>query len=141
MPIKKENRARYPSNWVKIRNSILERAENRCEQCKALNRTRIARGAGRDIDTYMTDDADVYCAGTGQYLGRCRMDSFDVLRMTDVVLTIAHLDHTPENCEPENLRAWCQRCHLKYDSIHHTETSRNTRRSRLAIAELFGSTE
>jgi len=26
-----------------------------------------------------------------------------------VVLTVAHLGHTPENCDPANLRAWCQR--------------------------------
>lgn len=32
-----------------------------------------------------------------------------------VVLTIAHLDHTPENCEDWNLRALCQRCHNRYD--------------------------
>jgi hypothetical protein len=50
-----------------------------------------------------------------------------------VVLTIAHLDHTPENCDPDNLRAWCQRCHLTYDRDHH----RQTRRSRKAIGDLF----
>lgn len=37
-----------------------------------------------------------------------------------VVLTVAHLDHTPENCgEPgrrPNLKAWCQRCHNTYDA-------------------------
>jgi len=32
------------------------------------------------------------------------------------VLTVAHLDHTPENCEPQNLKAMCQRCHNKYDA-------------------------
>jgi len=32
-----------------------------------------------------------------------------------VVLTIAHLDHTPENCDYNNLRALCQKCHNAYD--------------------------
>jgi 5-methylcytosine-specific restriction endonuclease McrA len=32
-----------------------------------------------------------------------------------VVLTVAHLDHQPENVDPNNLRAWCQRCHNTYD--------------------------
>lgn len=38
-------------------------------------------------------------------------------RMYRVVLTIAHLDHDPENWEvsDERLVALCQRCHLKYD--------------------------
>lgn len=38
------------------------------------------------------------------------------------VLTVAHLDHTPENVEPDNLRAMCQRCHLSYDRDHHAAT-------------------
>lgn len=50
-----------------------------------------------------------------------------------VVLTVAHLDHTPENCDPENLRAWCQRRHLHYDREHHRETQR----LRKAVADLF----
>ena len=137
MPIKPENKLRYPANWNEIRAAILERAGNCCEQCKVKNRTRIARGAGRDVDTYMTDDADVYCADSGQYLGQCRMSDYDVLRMTDIVLTVAHLDHTPENCEPENLKALCQRCHLKYDAQHHAQNATTTRRSRLAVADLF----
>lgn len=33
-----------------------------------------------------------------------------------VVLTVAHLDHTPENCDEENLAALCQRCHNRYDA-------------------------
>jgi 5-methylcytosine-specific restriction endonuclease McrA len=33
-----------------------------------------------------------------------------------VVLTIAHMDHTPEHNEEWNLRALCQRCHCRYDS-------------------------
>jgi 5-methylcytosine-specific restriction endonuclease McrA len=35
-----------------------------------------------------------------------------------VVLTVAHLDHNPQNCADENLRALCQRCHLSYDREH-----------------------
>lgn len=62
MPIKPENRARYPKNWPEIRAVILNRSSNRCEKCKAPNRTRIARGGGKDFGTYMLDSADVFCA-------------------------------------------------------------------------------
>jgi len=137
MPIKPENRDRYPKEWPQIRAAILERAGNKCEKCKVTNRTRIARGAGKDVDTYMTDDADVYCAESGQYLGQCRMGDYDVLRMTDIVLTIAHLDHVPEHVEPENLLALCQRCHLRYDAVHHAQTARATRRANLKTPDLF----
>ena len=137
MPIRPENRARYPKEWPQIRATILERADHKCEKCKAPNRTRIARGAGDDEGTYMLDTADVYCAETGEHLGQTHMSNYEVLRMTDVVLTIAHLDHVPENCDPENLRAWCQRCHLRYDAAHHAETAQKTRRSGRAMADLF----
>jgi len=44
-----------------------------------------------------------------------------------VVLTTAHLDHIPENCQDDNLKAMCNGCHLWYDRDHHAETARNTR--------------
>lgn len=136
MPIKPENRSRYPADWLTIRATILDRAGNKCEKCKAPNRTRIARGTGNDAGTYMLDTADVFNDETGEHLGTCRHSDYDLLRMTEVVLTIAHLDHTPENCQPENLRAWCQRCHLRYDQAHHQANARVTRRERLCNLEL-----
>ena len=39
MPIKPENKARYPKNWKQIRISILERANNCCEFCGVENHT------------------------------------------------------------------------------------------------------
>jgi 5-methylcytosine-specific restriction endonuclease McrA len=39
-------------------------------------------------------------------------------------LTIAHLDHTPENCAAENLKALCQKCHNKYDAKHRAQTKK-----------------
>lgn len=53
-----------------------------------------------------------------------------------VVLTVAHLDHTPEHCEDDNLRAMCQRCHLRYDAEHHAQTRRNNQRDDRTL-ELF----
>ena len=91
MPIRPENKARYPKNWkTEIRPSILARANDRCEFCGRKNH------------------AWVYNWKTG--------------RMVRVVLTVAHLDHTPENCDPNNLRALCQRCHNQYDAAHRAET-------------------
>ncbi|WP_071789029.1 hypothetical protein [Leptolyngbya sp. Heron Island J] len=31
-------------------------------------------------------------------------------------LTVAHLDHEPQNCDRDNLRALCSVCHLSYDN-------------------------
>lgn len=91
MPIRPENRDRYPKNWKEIRASILKRAENRCEFCGIANYTIRENGS-------------------------------------KVVLTIAHLDHTPENCDPSNLKALCQKCHNTYDASHRAETRCNNKR-------------
>lgn len=98
MPIRPENRARYPSNWkTEIRPRILARADNRCE-------------------------------GSPDFPD-CRAENYQPHPETGskVVLTIGHLDHIPEHCDDDNLRAWCQRCHLVYDRHHHAATRRTTR--------------
>ena len=92
MPIKPENKDRYPGNWKQIRELILIRALNRCEVCGALNH-KLNLQTGKRI-----------------------------------VLTIAHLDHIPEHCEEENLKAMCQKCHNNYDIEHRQKTRRMTRR-------------
>jgi 5-methylcytosine-specific restriction endonuclease McrA len=95
MPIRPENRARYPENWsTEVRPAIIKRAKDQCEGSPKYPHCRARNGKPHPV--------------TGSL----------------VVLTIAHLDHTPENCEPSNLRAWCQRCHLSYDAEHHAATRR-----------------
>ena len=43
MPIKPENKARYPKNWKQIRQQILQRANNRCEICGVENHSEYIR--------------------------------------------------------------------------------------------------
>ena len=43
----------------------------------------------------------------------------------------------PENCDTENLRHWCQRCHLVYDGKHHAETAYMTRKAKSNTVDLF----
>lgn len=59
-----------------------------------------------------------------------------------VVLTVAHLDHNPQNCAPDNLRALCQCCHLRYDAAEHARHAAETRRQRRLLNQLaFWGTE
>ncbi len=95
MPIKPENKKRYPRDWPEIRERILLRARNKCEFCGVRN------------------------------------NRLHPITDSRVVLTIAHLDHTPENCDPKNLRALCQRCHNRYDAEHRAVTRKQTRESNL----------
>ena len=90
----------YPANWkTEIRPAILARAGNQCEGSPLYPDCRARNGDPHPV--------------TG----------------SKVVLTIAHMDHTPANCEPRNLRAWCQRCHLTYDAAHRARE----RRRRVAL--------
>lgn len=116
MPIKPENRGRYPKDWKRIRASILERAGNRCEQCGVPNYA--YRPSQRNA---WTND-----------LGQAETWAMDGERVSRIVLTIAHLDHQPENCDPDNLRAWCQRCHNRYDAPHRRRNAAASRSGDIA---------
>ena len=91
MPIKPENKDRYPKDWKQIRARILERAGNCCEWCHVPNKARIARGQGEDDGLYMTETADIYCANTGHHYGQTHMSNFDWARWINIVLTTAHV--------------------------------------------------
>lgn len=139
MPIRPENRARYPKNWKEIRERILKRAYHCCEQCRVANGDVIVRGLDKDAGTFQRfeGNGEVYAAADGRVLGYCKASEYCGNKWTRIVLTIAHLDHVPEHCDDDNLKALCQRCHLAYDAEHHAETARETRRARLAIVDMF----
>lgn len=109
MPIRPSERARYPADWPAISLRIRERAGGRCE---------CFGDCGRDHD-------EEACAESVPYVeARCEAQNGRPHPVTGskVVLTVAHLNHTPEDCRDVNLLAMCQRCHLKYDAAHHAET-------------------
>ena len=138
MPIKAEDKARYPADWKAISLRVRAEAGQRCEQCRAPNGEYIVRGQAWDADTYMLrDGGEVFHSDTGEFLGARRGSEYCANRIVRVVLTVAHLDHNPENCERDNLRALCQRCHLRYDKSHHAANAAATRHSRKAVADLF----
>ena len=113
MPIRPENLRRYPGGspnsreWKALRASILERAGNRCEQCGVPNRDIGHRSASRNGEWVSHNDPkNAKIAKQLRHLA------------IKIILTIAHLDHTPENNDPANLKALCQLCHNRYDAAH-----------------------
>lgn len=103
MPIRKENRGRYPKDWAAI--SLRIRSERANWQCEAPD-CGAMQGAPHPIT-------------------RSR-----------VVLTVAHLNHQPEECRPENLMALCQRCHNRLDAKMRASGLKARRRAALGVAEL-----
>lgn len=99
-------RAAYPANWETISRLIKERAGYCCEGTPRHPDCRAAAGWPHPA--------------TG----------------SRVVLTCAHYpDPDPMNCDPDNLRALCQRCHLDLDYDHHARNRRNTLAQRLAAEQ------
>lgn len=49
-----------------------------------------------------------------------------------VVLTVAHMNHTPEDCREENLKALCQLCHNKYDAPNRAK-NRKINRNKISL--------
>lgn len=118
MPMKKENRSRYPINWPSISHRIrFLRAKGRCE---------CLGECGRPHDNFHMKGKE----GTlDQRTERCTAVHGREAPFTGslVVLTVAHLNHRPHDCRDENLAAFCQRCHLAYDAEHHKANAAATR--------------
>jgi hypothetical protein len=105
MPIRKENRHRYPSDWREVVSRVRERSGDRCEQCGVPNRVvRLTYPDGTDRHVAMDALDDIGTAVEQYGAKRAR-----------IILTTAHLDHKPENCRLDNLRHLCQRCHNRLD--------------------------
>jgi len=102
MPIKKENRNRYPKYWKAL--SIRLRTVRAKNECECVGQCGKNHGPKCTAKNYQSHPV------TG----------------SKVILTVAHLDHTPENCAEDNLVVMCQDCHLRYDRIYHQEERTKT---------------
>ncbi len=139
MPIKPENRAKYPKNWDDISSAAKWRAGWRCMHpgCTArqyeagLWEGEIWKAQAEPAETYSQarqNAADLQFSNYG--------DDPGAPKFIVIVLTTMHLDHDPKNCDPDNLRPACQRHHLRYDEQHHKESAYMTRMTKRGNLEL-----
>ena len=97
----------YHPKWSLIRRLILKRANNKCEQCGIDNYAIGYRGKnGAFIEVNKVIDEFLY-------------EKYNNEKAVKIVLTIAHLDHNKKHNRFWNLKALCQRCHLKFDIHQH----------------------
>ncbi|MBE0529517.1 MAG: hypothetical protein IH626_01735 [Rhodospirillales bacterium] len=141
MPIRSENRDRYPPDWPEVSAAIRKRAGNVCEGCGVANGALGGRdGSGRWWKARPKGEsmARLDWPEPGEHWW-CDLDGREplLLRIVRIVLTVAHLDHTPENCDPANLRCWCQRCHNLYDAATRRAGIQDRERKRAALGDLF----
>ena len=114
-PIRLSERARYPKDWREVSARIRARAGGRCE-CQGECGLHSTTGPRRCEERH--GEPAKWAKG-------------------NVVLTVAHLgDPSPENCADDNLKAMCQRCHLRYDAPQHRANAASTRRAKKHNHEL-----
>lgn len=139
MPIKPKNKDRYPDNWsTEVVPRIRKRSGDRCEKCGVGNHAVGYRDEkGNFIPLSGSVIYEDYGAGIDPYTGKLadmktarQLAEFNTTndeygyQYIVIVLTVAHLDHNPENCSDSNLRHWCQKCHNRYDTQHRKGTIR-----------------
>lgn len=130
MPIKPENKILYPSNWKFIRADILIRAKNRCEICQVKNKEGVLRGTYQGVECFQDMDGNIYRTDNGDYIDSNYVGDIEAsesAKWVGIVLTIAHLDHNPENNCYSNLQCLCQLHHLRHDIHQHRESRRKTK--------------
>lgn len=130
VPIKPENRHRYPPDWQWIRQEILERAGHCCEFCGVADRA----WGWRDQWGYFHYTLAALHAPFKPPFVLLAADG-ERRRIIEIVLTVAHLDHQPENNEAKNLRALCGGCHLNHDRRHHIKNRYGPKPGQLLILE------
>lgn len=111
------NRNNYPPNWREISQAEREAAGNKCRQCGVPNHHYVSRYNG---------DKTQWIAITKDQV---RYTDYEPgwTEFVQVVLTVGHVDQNPQNNHPDNLRAWCQRCHLNHDRPWNIEKMKRKR--------------
>lgn len=139
MPVKPENLSRYPANWPEIRAAVMFRAGWCCEHpgCGVRNYSvgwwegeRFRQCIQHTFQRWK--EARTAAAEWHWTWGEAGTTKPPIV----IVLTVAHLDHQPENCSMDNLRAMCQRHHLAHDRLHHLANAQATRRAKSGNLEL-----
>lgn len=131
------NLSDYHPQWPTISRQIREQAGHQCEFCDRQNGE---VGCWDVYGNWCSSEEFERLATTPVHVADDYYDRFPPdheVRWIRTVLTVAHLDHDPQNNDPANLKALCQRCHLRWDREHHAESRRRNRAERSGQQMLF----
>jgi len=136
MPIKPENREKYPDDWKEISRSIREdRAGGRCEcrgECGTPHGGRCSAPHGQDIGRYTLEPS-----WWALWEGLEKKNIGSMWKRVRVILTTAHLDQDPTNNDESNLLAMCQLCHNRLDAPHRARNRADRERKSTGQLKLF----
>ncbi|NEP56250.1 MAG: HNH endonuclease [Symploca sp. SIO2G7] len=102
------DRSLYPDNWDELALQIKTEANWCCSECG-----RPCRQPGESFDAFLRR---CWSPSLEMQYPSYEMDGDQrVSKAGRFTLTVAHVDHRPENCHPDNLKALCAPCHCRYD--------------------------
>lgn len=128
MPIDK---SKYPKDWKSIALKIKTAADWTCQEC-----SRPCRKPGEDWIDFIATLAPEWLNQTCEEVTDDSGMHGYVDKPQRFCLTVAHLDHDTTNNSPDNLRALCSGCHLRYDAPLHRRNASATRdRKRQALGQ------
>lgn len=136
MPIRAEEKDRYPKDWPSISALARFKAGNKCQDCGLRNGQLGARIDG-DWHDALPSGQNHRCLEWPSPGDIAKCVGGYTRKIVRIVLTVGHKDHTPENCKPKNLRVWCQQCHLRYDAKHKAKNLKARLRKTRASGDLF----
>jgi hypothetical protein len=148
MPIRPDLRPFYHGPaWQAVRQRILTRAGGcfddlgkyrggaKCEQCGRVDRRRYWVLSMRTVnfDMLLVDQYFSLVKGDGQLWRSCvsggqrtplrlRGEQWKLVRRVKLQIGVAHVNGVAGDDRDENLRAWCQWCHLRHDQAQHKQT-------------------
>ena len=129
MPIRPENRARYPKDWA-LRSRFVRffRARGRCEWCGLPQYAIIRRDTRLVVDSMSTTFEQARQRMAELYAAHFGIEGDEPCPWTIVVLTTAHIhDDRPEASSLLNLAALCQKCHNGHDAAARRQGIRERR--------------
>ncbi len=102
------DRSLYPDNWNELAFAIKTEANWQCQACG-----RLCRKSGETLADFATRIE----GQNTEFLDWVNQSAIaDIYQHPQrFTLTVAHLDHVPQNCDRTNLKALCAPCHGTYD--------------------------
>jgi hypothetical protein len=127
------SRGTYPAHWAALRRAVLQRAGYACEcrgECGSAHHGDGGHRCGAPHHGWVVRDANA----PERWRQVERPPSPRTYGAVRIMLTTAHLcqDSTCEDLT--HLRAYCQRCHRRYDRQQHVWNAARTRLARLEQA-------
>ena len=111
------DRSLYPANWEQIAHGVKQQANWHCEECgRPCRKPGESLRAMKERVNWNSVLEECWPSFELEWQKKEVFALYEVFKPTRFVLTVAHLNHRPEDVRRENLKALCSVFHLAYDN-------------------------